>query len=678
MSKSQKSPPKTAAAKVTAPLDKKTTKRQKNNPAKQTLRSDLWTRLSSFFGIGKSSSSKAALMMGGIHDAWRYQLIWFAMLIFFFILILRAGWVQVIGTSQYEGHGNSQSISERVLYSHRGLIFDRLGTPLAANAPLVTVFLDPYAYALEYHEIHKKLFNEEEAGKKERLQRKLQKMDLVKIATLTNTPLERLLAATNLNNKLDYGQKNIDQKIKESLPSGNSSRRMVLLNRVPPKVAEPALSLGLSGFLGKEVSYQRYYLQAEPSAQLIGYTGRVDNRIVGKSGLEVLYNSQLAGIDGKSRVLRDNNNQPIAELEVIQPLVEGKDLHLTLDARLQYVLYKELEQVGRLQSALSSSGIVVDVQTGEVLAMASWPSFNSNNLKDRDGSNERNRPVMDFFEPGSVVKPFTVAAALESGKYNRHSLLDTNPGSLKVGRYTIKDGSNHGVITLDKLIQKSSNVASVKIALSLPASAITDMQMRFGLGQKTALDLSSEVAGKVLAPRENNLAARASVSYGYGQEVTLAQLAQAYATLGNQGVMQPLYLVKDQEKPESKRVISSDHAQQIVGMMELVTEEGGTGRRAAINGYRVAGKSGTSRRNHPEGGYYKDQHRAIFAGMAPASNPRFVVAILVEDPRRNSYAGQVSAPVFANVMKEALRLYNVPYDKPLYVDRTQATKPNNL
>ncbi len=335
---------------------------------------------------------------------------------------------------------------------------------------------------------------------------------------------------------------------------------------------------------------------------------------------------------------------------------------------MQYVLYKELEQVGRTQSARSSSGIVVDVLTGDVLALGSWPSFNSNNLSERTGANERNRPVLDTFEPGSVMKPFTVAAALESGKYSTSSLINTSPGSLYVGGYTIRDSGNYGAITLAKLIQKSSNVASAKIAFSLPANAISDMQRRFGFGQKTALNFPAEASGGVSDPSEKEYSRRATLSYGYGQTVTLAQVAQAYAALANNGMLRPLRLVKEDELPEPTQVIEPKNAQAIVKMMELVTEQGGTARAAAINGYRVAGKTGTSRRTNPNGGYYTDQHRTTFAGIAPASNPRFAIAILVEDPRRQFYAGQVSAPVFHNVMKEALRLYNVPFDKPLQLN----------
>ena len=281
------------------------------------------------------------------------------------------------------------------------------------------------------------------------------------------------------------------------------------------------------------------------------------------------------------------------------------------------------------------------------------------------GANQRNRALLDVFEPGSVMKPFTVAAALDSGKYTANSLINTNPGSIRVQGYTIRDHNNLGTINLATLLQKSSNVASTKIALSLPPDGITNMQHKFGFGSKTPLQFPGEGSGLVSTPKEKEYSRRATVSYGYGLQVTLAQVAQAYAALAAGGVMHPLTLIKTDKAPPSKRIMAREQAMSIVQMMEAVTEQGGTAKAAAIDGYRVAGKTGTSRRINPDGGYYTDQYRNVFAGMAPASNPRLVSVILVEDPRAVYYAGLTAAPVFHNVMKEALRLYNVPLDKPL-------------
>ncbi|MFC0820974.1 peptidoglycan D,D-transpeptidase FtsI family protein [Moraxella marmotae] len=645
MSKATKKP-NTSSAKVTAPIKKhkKTNKR-------------------GLLSLGKKPTG--ASLMGGKQDAGRFFLVIAIMLAVFAAIFARAIYLQILNSKFYIDKGDELITSVRTEPAYRGMITDRVGAPLAANAPLYTVFFDPYAYAEEYYRLQYNLNTTENENTKQKIIQKMDDLDLAKLAAVANFPLEKLQAATKIDKTLDVSN---EQKVKAALPKGAGSRRLVLLNRVSPEVANSVMDLGFFA-IGREQYFQRYYLQAEPNAQILGYMSQSDDKnstaYIGRSGIEAKYNEHLAGKDGKVMILRGTGRQPIQEIKQVEPLIEGQDIHLTIDSRLQYVLYKELEQVGRLQSARSSSGMVVDVKTGEVLAMGSWPSFNSNNLSERDGANERNRPVLDVFEPGSVMKPFTVAAALESGKYSTNSVINTTPGSIVVGGYTIRDGGNYGVITLDKLIQKSSNVASTKIALSLPSDAIANIQKKFGFGSKTALDFPAEASGKVGIPKQKELSRRATLSYGYGQQVTLAQLVQAYATLGNRGVMQPLKLVKEQAEPQPIEVIKPDNAQAVVRMMELVTGPGGTGQAAAINGYRVAGKTGTSRRTNPQGGYYTNQHRAIFVGLAPASNPRFAVAILVEDPRRQSYAGQVSAPVFQRVMKEALRLYNVPYDKPL-------------
>ena len=646
----QRKNPKTGSATVTAPL------RRPKTSAKT-------------FGIltKKRIKKSGANLAGGKQDAWRYLIIWGLMLCIFVAIFARAFYLQIINPQFFIDKGDELITGKLTEPAYRGVITDREGAPLAANAPLYTVFFDPYAYAEEYYRLDNEIKTTKSDAVKQKALEKLKEMDLVRLAAAANYPLEKLEAAVGIDHTLDTSN---SQKVKDALPKGASSRRLVLLNRVSPEVAKSVTDLGLFA-IGREQYFQRYYLQAEPNAQLLGYMAQSSDKsqggYIGRAGIEAKYNERLAGKDGVVRILRGTGRQPIQEIEQIEPLIEGENIRLTIDSRLQYVLYKELEQVGRLQSARSSSGMVVDVKTGEVLAMGSWPSFNSNNLSERDGANERNRPVLDVFEPGSVMKPFTVAAALESGKYTTNSVIDTSPGSVLVGGYTIRDGGNYGAITLDKLIQKSSNVASTKIALNLPTDAIANTQLKFGFGSKTALDFPAEASGRVGIPKERELSRRATLSYGYGQQVTLAQLTQAYAALGNRGLMQPLKLVKDQEVPEPTQVISSGHAESIVRMMELVTGPGGTGQAAAINGYRVAGKTGTSRRTNPQGGYYTDQHRTIFVGLAPASDPRFAVAILVEDPRRQSYAGQVSAPVFHQVMKEALRLYNVPYDKPLRV-----------
>jgi cell division protein FtsI (penicillin-binding protein 3) len=546
------------------------------------------------------------------------------------------------------------------------MITDRNDLPLAVSAPLATVSFSPHDYAREYYELKRIVLTNPDSPKLvARMQKRLDNMDLTTLAAAANISVTELKKVTAIDDSIDVTD---EEAVKAALPSGAGSHYLPLLNKVTPEIAQSVSSLDFPGVYEKNF-FQRYYPQPQPNSQLLGFMGQnaddPEGGYEGRAGIERQYETELAGDDGKVLVLKDAKQNSLKEIKQIEPEIPGKDVALTIDSRLQYLLYKELEKTGRLQKARWSTGMIVDVQTGEVLALSTWPSFNSNNLNEMTGENQRNRALLDVFEPGSVMKPFTVAAALDSGKYTTTSLIDTNPGSIRVRGYTIRDHNNLGRITLGTLLQKSSNVASTKIALSLPPDAITNMQKQFGFGSKTPLQFPGEGSGLVVTPKEKETSRRATVSYGYGLQVTLAQVAQAYSALAAGGVMHPLTLTKDGERPPSKRIMAHEQAMSIVQMMESVTEPGGTAKGAAIDGYRVAGKTGTSRRINPKGGYYTDQYRNVFAGMAPASNPKLVGVVLIEDPRVQIYAGLTVAPVFHNVMKEALRLYNVPLDKPL-------------
>ncbi len=613
----------------------------------------------------KRKKGSGVSLLGGLQDVGRYQLIWVLMALGFSALFARAYWLQIGNADYYISQGDKLITSKKTIKAHRGIIYDTNGAPLAANAPLTTVIFSPYDYALAYYELKKKLKDTKSSERRQQLEREMAQLDLERLADMSGVSRETLERSVSLD-----GAVNLDdaKAVKQALPTGAGSKRMVLLNRVTPETAQKVLDLNFKGVF-RETVEKRYYLQPEPMAQILGYMGYSQDEppiYGGRTGIEAKYNEQLSGKDGQVLSLRAVQGN-ISEIKELAPMVAGQDIHLTIDSRLQYILYKELEELGRLQSARSSSGMIVDVQTGDVLAMGSWPSFNPNDLSKRQGATERNRPVLDTFEPGSVVKPLTVAAALESGKYSTHSLINTGNGSLRLGGYSIKDGGSYGAITMGKLIQKSSNVASAKIALNLPNDAIVNMQKKFGLGQKTALNLPAESAGVLNIPETKDVTRRATLAYGYGQSVTLAQIAGAYAALANGGKMNPLRLVKEEQVPTPEQIISERHAKDIINMMISVTEQGGTGQAAAIDGYYVAGKTGTSRRANPKGGYYTDQYRNVFAGFAPATSPRFVVVILAEDPRQGKYAGQTVAPVFAKVMKETLRIYNVPFDKPTNV-----------
>ena len=614
--------------------------------------------------LGKASGASSR---GGVEqDKNRFRLIWAIALIVLVALIGRAYYIQILNTQFYQDKGNELITSVRTQSSYRGMITDRNDLPLAVSAPLATVSFSPHDYAREYYELKRIIITNPESPQLiARMQKRLDNMDLTTLAAAANISVTELKKVTAIDANIDVTD---EVAVKAALPSGAGSHYLPLLNKVTPEIAESVSSLDFPGVNEKNF-FQRYYPQPQPNSQLLGFMGQnasdPEGGYEGRAGIERQYEKELAGDDGKVLVLKDAKQNSLKEIKQVEPEIPGKDVALTIDSRLQYLLYKELEKAGRLQKARWSTGMIVDVQTGEVLALSTWPSFNSNNLNEMTGENQRNRALLDVFEPGSVMKPFTVAAALDSGKYTATTLIDTNPGSIRVRGYTIRDHNNLGRITMATLLQKSSNVASTKIALSLPADGITNMQRQFGFGAKTPLQFPGEGSGLVVTPEEKETSRRATVSYGYGIQVTLAQIAQAYSALAAGGVMHPLTLNKNDKALPSKRIMAHEQAMAIVQMMESVTEDGGTAKGAAIDGYRVAGKTGTSRRINPKGGYYTDQYRNVFAGMAPASNPKLVGVMLIEDPRGQIYAGLTVAPVFHNVMKEALRLYNVPLDKPL-------------
>ncbi|GAF55113.1 LOW QUALITY PROTEIN: cell division protein FtsI [Psychrobacter sp. JCM 18901] len=613
-----------------------------------------------------SSKASGASALGGFEqDKNRFRMVWGLALVILALLISRAYYIQVTNAQFYQDKGNELITSERTQKSYRGMITDRNNLPLAVSAPLATVSFSPHDYSREYYELKRIIItNPSSPQLQARMQKRLDSMDLTKLAAAANISVDELKKVTAIDDSIDVTD---EKAVKAALPSGAGSHYLPLLNKVTPEIAQSVSSLDFPGVYEKNF-FQRYYPQPQSNAQLLGFMGQnakdPEGGYEGRAGIERQYEKDLAGDDGKVLVLKDAKQNSLKEIKQIEPEVPGKDVALTIDSRLQYLLYKELEKAGRLQKARWSTGMIVDVQTGEVLALSTWPSFNSNNLNEMTGENQRNRALLDVFEPGSVMKPFTVAAALDSGKYTPTTLIDTNPGSIRVRGYTIRDHNNLGMINMATLLQKSSNVASTKIALSLPADAISNMQRQFGFGSKTPLQFPGEGSGLIVTPKEKETSRRATVSYGYGLQVTLAQVAQAYSAAAG-GVMHPLTLIKDDKSQPSKRIMAHEQAMSIVQMLESVTEPGGTAKAAAIDGYRVAGKTGTSRRINPDGGYYTDQYRNVFAGMAPASNPKLVGVMLIEDPRGQIYAGLTVAPVFHNVMKEALRLYNVPLDKPL-------------
>ena len=503
------------------------TERLKNNSAKGAYTS-VKNRSKRPFNKASGASSR-----GGFEsDKNRFRTIWGLALIILVGLIGRAYYIQVANAQFYQDKGNELITSVRTQKSYRGMITDRNDLPLAVSAPLATVSFSPHDYAQEYYELKRIIIeNTDHPQMQARMQKRLDNMDLTPLAVAANIPVEKLQQAAAIDTSIDVTDADA---VKAALPSGAGSHYLPLLNKVTPEIAQSVSSLDFPGVYEKNF-FQRYYPQPQPNSQLLGFMGQNANDpeggYEGRAGIERQFESSLSGEDGKVLILKDAKQNSLQELKQIKPEIAGQNMALTIDSRLQYLLYKELEKAGRLQQARWSTGMIVDVQTGEVLALSTWPSFNSNNLNEMTGENQRNRALLDVFEPGSVMKPFTVAAALDSGKYTANSLINTNPGSIRVQGYTIRDHNNLGTINFATLLQKSSNVASTKIALSLPPDAITKMQHNFGFGSKTPLQFPGEGSGLVSTPKEDEYSRRATVSYGYGLQVTLAQVAQAYAAL---------------------------------------------------------------------------------------------------------------------------------------------------
>lgn len=592
----------------------------------------------------------------------RFRLMWGVTITIFAALLGKAFWVQVINQSFYAQKASSTIGKMRTEVATRGVLYDRFDAPLALSVPMLTVSFNAREYAKtkaqwlkdEKPKLQERLLASTDSEKIKALKQHIDDMgarfDIARMCKLLGVDVQKLL--TDIANT-DAG----------NLPK---SQYRVLVRRMPSEEAGAVLAHDFVG-LHSETEYKRYYTQPQPNTHLLGYMGRKDNQYVGRAGLELQLNNALAGQAGKISTVRGARGFGVIDKNLVQPDVAGQDTYLSIDARLQYILYRELEKAGREHKARSASGLVLDARTGEVLAVSNWPSFNANDMRDRTNENERNRAIIDIFEPGSVMKPLTVAAALDSGKFNTNSRINTGNGTITIRGKTFR-GHGPTIVSLEDLIIHSNNVASIKIAQALPLDGVTSMYRRLGLGQKTALGFPGEQAGSVTDPGPREDLRRANITFGYSVEVTLAQLAQAYAVLANDGKLTPLSIMRidDTSKINAKQVITPKIAQDVLHMMEGVTEKGGTGTRAAISGYRVAGKTGTAKKLKADGsGYYDDKYRGLFVGIAPISNPRFVTAIVVEDPVGDYYGGSVAAPAFATVTKEALRLYHVPQDKPL-------------
>ena len=550
-----------------------------------------------------------------IQNNWgmRRNLVMFGFSALGIVLIMRAVFLQVLDHDFYLGEGNARQQRTVEIASHRGKLTDRAGEPLAISTPIQTLW-----------------------GVPSKLQAQPAAM--------------REVAAI-----LGIDGNDLNERIAKSASRGREF--MYIKRHVPPQTVDKVMELRIADLSVKR-EYRRYYPSGSAASHLIGFTD-IDDR--GREGLEMAYDQWLSGKPGTRRVVRDLNGREITGMDVVESAVPGKDLRLSIDKQLQYFADRALVEAVNKNNAESASVVVMNVHTGEVMAMANFPSYNPNDMGDRSGGRQRNRSITDVFEPGSTMKPFTIAAALDSGDFKSEDIVFTSPGYYTIGKYQISDTQDHGWLDLRGIVRKSSNVGVSKVATQLEPEQMWSVFDSFGFGRPPGSEFPGEVAGYFNHPTLWHHVEQASVSYGYGISVSALQLVRAYSALANEGIMPAVSFLALDEPGAGQRVIDGDIARAVNSMLESVVTDG-TGHRAAIPGYRVAGKTGTSHQSQ-SGGYAEDRYVSVFAGFAPVSDPELAAVVVVHDPKAGEHFGSVvSAPIFADVMSHALRLGGVEPD----------------
>ena len=549
----------------------------------------------------------------------RHYFVLFVLIGLLATLIGRALYIQIVEKDFLARQGVQRQIRTIETPAYRGTILDRFGTPLAISTPVDSVWVDPTEI--------------------------LQNLSVLKQVT------QKL--------GLAYGET-------VALLKQKANKEFVYLKRqLEPELANRVAN-GVDGvYLKRE--YHRYYPAGEVVSHLVGFTD-IDDR--GQEGLELIYDDWLKAQPGKRRVIRNRRGAVVEDIAQVKRAHSGKDLTSSIDMRLQYIAYRSLSRAMKYHAAKSGSAVMLDVKTGEILAMVNQPSYNPNQQKNMDPAQRRNRALTDVFEPGSAVKPFTLAAAIDRGLFNSQSRIDTTPGWFKVSGYPVKDVRNYGELDLAGILRKSSNVGASRIAQSMKGNELWQSFSDYGFGETPGVSFPAESSGyfshySLWQPLDH-----ATMGFGYGLSLSITQLARAYAVIANQGRRLDISLIK--QKPEdiveneiSRHVMKASTAKSVLQMMEEVVGPKGTARQAAIAGYRIAGKTGTVKKS-VDGGYQQDDYMAIFAGIAPVSNPRLVMAVVIDEPTQNGYyGGEVAAPVFQEVMSNALRILDIaPDDLP--------------
>jgi len=552
------------------------------------------------------------------------------------LLVWKASTLQFVESEFLRGQGDERFTRVASIVAHRGSVSDRSGEPLAVSTPVDSVWVNP------------------------------------KELTLANEQIPNLARA--INREPDELARFVTTKLERKF--------LYVARHLQPADAAKVRALDIPGVhLTRE--YRRYYPAAEVTGHVIGFTD-VDD--AGQEGLELAFDHWLAGDNGAKRVIQDNLGRTVQTVESIKPMRAGRNMQLSIDMRVQYLAYRELKAAMQLHRARAGSVVVIDITTGEVLAMVNQPTFNPNDRAQLKPAGYKNRAVTDLVEPGSTVKPFVVAAALASGKFRTDSIIDTNPGMVKVGIKMIEDKHNLGAIDLATALAKSSNVAMTRIALTLGPETLHDTLSKVGFGRVTTSGYPGESAGLLTRYSHWRPITTATVSYGYGLSATPLQLAHAYATLGAYGMQRPVSFTRIDHAVEGERVLPEQVSRDVIRMLQSVVSDVGTGKRAAIPGYSVAGKTGTAWKASA-GGYSTNRYLAVFAGLAPASNPRLATVVVIDEPSAGLYySGDVAAPTFSSVVGGALRLLAVAPDTPVdqsfnalpETESTPADLPQNI
>ena len=555
---------------------------------------------------------------------WRSQFIVACIALGFIGLVVRAVYVQVVGNAFFIKQGTVRFERQLDIPANRGRILDRNGLILASSVPMPSIWASPEEMDTDATQ-------------------------LKALAVLLDMPLNEL-------------QKKVS----------DTKRRHVWLRRqMDDATGKKIKELGIHGIY-TTMEYKRMYPQGEAAAHVVGFTN-VEN--TGQEGVELTFNTHLGGKNGTRRVIKNGQGQVVEGIGDLVPPEEGKDLQLSIDSKVQYFAYQRLREAVVQNKAAAGSVVVLDAQTGDVLALANYPSYNPDKRSNLNGAQLRNRALTDTFEPGSTMKPLIIGLAMEKGLVKPETLIDTSPGKVSMYGMTVTDAHPHGVLSVSEVIQKSSNIGTVKIAMKMPPKDMWDMYTQVGFGQKPQVPFPGAVAGRLRPYKSWRPMEQATMSYGYGLSTSLFQLAQAYTMFARDGEMVPTSLIKHQDKLAGVRVISAEHASQVRNMLHLVTGAGGTAPKAQTMGYSVGGKTGTAHKLEGKS-YAEKKYRGFFVGMAPIEKPRIVVAVMIDEPSNGHYfGGEVAAPVFSQTVQQTLRMLEVQPDmavKPQVVAKAEA------